>query len=274
PFPRIPLTYAVVTTSRVASTSAALPCAACACCAAGGKGEASTSQKGAPIVFIAWNMRGLLRMEGRLWWSCEASDQPPPPTGRCATVETRTDRGSARAVRQPGRGVFARLGRSGSETSRCGAPRTHPLHHPPRGCRSRSAGASGASPLVRRIQPLPHPRERLARPTQRLEARRLQPEHTLRAAAPLAAAFRERRAHQPLRLEARERDVDRRDRHLAARALLQLPLDRRAVRVVAQPQHGQHDDLLELTQSGCLVHVLPIFDNVKIARADSFARGT
>ena len=55
---------------------------------------------------------------------------------------------------------------------------------------------------------------------------------------------------QSLVLEPLERLVDRRDRHVAPGAPDDLVVDRHAVALVAQPDQGQQDQLLELAEDG------------------------
>src|SRR5262245_13620885 len=74
--------------------------------------------------------------------------------------------------------------------------------------------------------------------------------------AAAAALFRRQpdvRDHHLLAFEARERDVDAADRHLATGAILDLAADGRAVGAVSQAQQREQHQLLEFSENGGVV---------------------
>src|SRR5687767_6993027 len=75
--------------------------------------------------------------------------------------------------------------------------------------------------------------------------------HQVVFAAAAAALLRRQadvRDHHLLALEPRQRHVDAADRHFALGAILDLAADGGAVRTVPEPQQGEQDQLLELSQ--------------------------
>src|SRR5687768_6840205 len=114
----------------------------------------------------------------------------------------------------------------------------------------RKMGARASLRLQPPLEAFGHHRERVIGVTKRRDASR--PQRIELAAPP--AALRRRVAHpraqQALPLEAVERGVDRINRYVAPRPLMDFPADRSAVGVVLEPQHAEEDELLEIAEDG------------------------
>ena len=100
------------------------------------------------------------------------------------------------------------------------------------------------------IESARHVPQRLERGLQRALAGRADDVAARPSSAALGGGLADVRRDEPLVLEAAQRLVNRAEREVAARAALDLVVDRDAVRILADAQHGEQHHLFELTEHG------------------------